>query len=164
VLIEMECSVIFSYSHQLKKNVYLLILNSQDSQVGVLRVWNVSRATPLDNFKLKKTGFHALHVLNSPPAKKCMFSYSPFSFYLNVCVQHHNYSYWFWCYRSQPLAQTPLPRITTPPPLARLCLHLHFHGTKPSPSHLGTLSVVSWMEELDCMTWVPKSGTSCGIW
>uniref|UniRef100_A0A8C8HLL2 Gem-associated protein 5 TPR domain-containing protein n=1 Tax=Oncorhynchus tshawytscha TaxID=74940 RepID=A0A8C8HLL2_ONCTS len=42
-----------------------------DSQVGVLRIWNVSRSTPLDNFKLKKTGFHALHVLNSPPAKKC---------------------------------------------------------------------------------------------
>uniref|UniRef100_A0A8C7DNX0 WD repeat domain 17 n=1 Tax=Oncorhynchus kisutch TaxID=8019 RepID=A0A8C7DNX0_ONCKI len=41
-----------------------------DSQVGVLRIWNVSRSTPLDNFKLKKTGFHALHVLNSPPAKK----------------------------------------------------------------------------------------------
>ncbi|XP_060147597.1 WD repeat-containing protein 17 isoform X7 [Globicephala melas] len=42
-----------------------------DSQVGVLRVWNVSRATPVDNFKLKKTGFHCLHVLNSPPRKKC---------------------------------------------------------------------------------------------
>lgn len=41
-----------------------------DSQVGVLRVWNVSRSTPLDSFKLKKTGFHALHVLNSPLAKK----------------------------------------------------------------------------------------------
>uniref|UniRef100_A0A3Q2XAF2 WD repeat domain 17 n=1 Tax=Hippocampus comes TaxID=109280 RepID=A0A3Q2XAF2_HIPCM len=41
-----------------------------DSQVGVLRIWNVSRSTPLDSFKLKKTGFHALHVLNSPLAKK----------------------------------------------------------------------------------------------
>ncbi|KAJ8335867.1 hypothetical protein SKAU_G00392090 [Synaphobranchus kaupii] len=48
-----------------------------DSQVGVLRVWNVSRTTPLDNFKLKKTGFHALHVLNSPPAKKASTSVSP---------------------------------------------------------------------------------------
>ncbi|CAB1327220.1 unnamed protein product [Coregonus sp. 'balchen'] len=48
-----------------------------DSQVGVLRIWNVSRSTPLDNFKLKKTGFHALHVLNSPPAKKSMSSVSP---------------------------------------------------------------------------------------
>uniref|UniRef100_A0A3Q3L7V5 WD repeat domain 17 n=1 Tax=Mastacembelus armatus TaxID=205130 RepID=A0A3Q3L7V5_9TELE len=41
-----------------------------DSQIGVLRVWNVSRSTPLDSFKLKKTGFHALHVLSSPLAKK----------------------------------------------------------------------------------------------
>ncbi|XP_029356103.1 WD repeat-containing protein 17 [Echeneis naucrates] len=41
-----------------------------DSQVGVLRVWNVSRSTPLDSFKLKKTGFHALHVLSSPLSKK----------------------------------------------------------------------------------------------
>uniref|UniRef100_A0A9J8A518 WD repeat domain 17 n=1 Tax=Cyprinus carpio carpio TaxID=630221 RepID=A0A9J8A518_CYPCA len=48
-----------------------------DSQVGVLRIWNVSRATPLDNFRLKKTGFHALHVLNSPPAKKSFSSNSP---------------------------------------------------------------------------------------
>ncbi|KAI2668356.1 WD repeat-containing protein 17 [Labeo rohita] len=48
-----------------------------DSQVGVLRIWNVSRTTPLDNFKLKKTGFHALHVLNSPPAKKPFCSISP---------------------------------------------------------------------------------------
>uniref|UniRef100_A0A8C1DFI7 WD repeat domain 17 n=1 Tax=Cyprinus carpio carpio TaxID=630221 RepID=A0A8C1DFI7_CYPCA len=48
-----------------------------DSQVGVLRIWNVSRVTPLDNFKLKKTGFHALHVLNSPPAKKSFSTNSP---------------------------------------------------------------------------------------
>ncbi|XP_008298495.1 WD repeat-containing protein 17 [Stegastes partitus] len=48
-----------------------------DSQVGVLRVWNVSRSTPLDSFKLKKTGFHALHVLNSPLAKKAQRSGSP---------------------------------------------------------------------------------------
>ncbi|NWV38305.1 WDR17 protein, partial [Grantiella picta] len=41
-----------------------------DSQVGVLRVWNVSRTTPIDNFKLKQTGFHGLHVLSSPPKKK----------------------------------------------------------------------------------------------
>ncbi|XP_013910742.1 PREDICTED: WD repeat-containing protein 17 isoform X1 [Thamnophis sirtalis] len=48
-----------------------------DSQVGVLRVWNVSRTTPIDNFKLKKTGFHGLHVLNSPPKKDKFFSRSP---------------------------------------------------------------------------------------
>ncbi|XP_061131267.1 WD repeat-containing protein 17-like isoform X4 [Syngnathus typhle] len=45
-----------------------------DSQVGVLRIWNVSRSTPLDSFKLKKTGFHALHVLNSPLAKRAQSS------------------------------------------------------------------------------------------
>ncbi|XP_028305170.1 WD repeat-containing protein 17 isoform X2 [Gouania willdenowi] len=48
-----------------------------DSQVGVLRVWNVSRSTPLDSFKLKKTGFHALHVLSTPLAKKAQSSSSP---------------------------------------------------------------------------------------
>ncbi|XP_060102496.1 WD repeat-containing protein 17 isoform X4 [Heteronotia binoei] len=48
-----------------------------DSQVGVLRIWNVSRTTPLDNFKLKKTGFHGLHVLSSPPKKKSFYSQSP---------------------------------------------------------------------------------------
>ncbi|NXD17484.1 WDR17 protein, partial [Nothocercus nigrocapillus] len=41
-----------------------------DSQVGVLRIWNVSRTTPIDNFKLKKAGFHGLHVLSSSPKKK----------------------------------------------------------------------------------------------
>ncbi|XP_058497432.1 WD repeat-containing protein 17 isoform X3 [Solea solea] len=45
-----------------------------DSQVGVLRVWNVSRSTPLDSFKLKKNGFHALHVLSSPLSKKAQNS------------------------------------------------------------------------------------------
>ncbi|XP_068043144.1 WD repeat-containing protein 17 isoform X3 [Anomalospiza imberbis] len=48
-----------------------------DSQVGVLRVWNVSRTTPIDNFKLKQTGFHGLHVLNSPPKKKSCSSQYP---------------------------------------------------------------------------------------
>ncbi|XP_066092130.1 WD repeat-containing protein 17 isoform X3 [Saccopteryx bilineata] len=46
-----------------------------DSQVGVLRIWNVSRTTPIDHFKLKITGFQCLHVLNSPPRKK--FSVQP---------------------------------------------------------------------------------------
>ncbi|NWH72080.1 WDR17 protein, partial [Piaya cayana] len=48
-----------------------------DSQVGVLRIWNVSRTTPIDNFKLKKTGFHGLHVLSSPPKKKPCSSQHP---------------------------------------------------------------------------------------
>lgn len=51
-----------------KGNVCVLV--ALDSQVGVLRVWNVSRSTPLDSFKLKKTGFHTLHVLNAPLVKK----------------------------------------------------------------------------------------------
>uniref|UniRef100_A0A8C6XLS3 WD repeat domain 17 n=1 Tax=Naja naja TaxID=35670 RepID=A0A8C6XLS3_NAJNA len=54
-----------------------LSLFQPDSQVGVLRVWNVSRTAPIDNFKLKKTGFHGLHVLNSPPKKNTFFSQSP---------------------------------------------------------------------------------------
>lgn len=49
---------------------WFILVCLSDSQVGVLRVWNASRSTPLDSFKLKKTGFHALHVLNSPLAKK----------------------------------------------------------------------------------------------
>lgn len=53
-----------------KEPSLIFSLSLSDSQVGVLRVWNVSRSTPLDSFKLKKTGFHALHVLNSPLAKK----------------------------------------------------------------------------------------------
>uniref|UniRef100_A0A8U8AV71 Gem-associated protein 5 TPR domain-containing protein n=1 Tax=Geospiza parvula TaxID=87175 RepID=A0A8U8AV71_GEOPR len=51
--------------------------NTKDSQVGVLRVWNVSRTTPVDNFKLKQTGFHGLHVLSSPPKKKSCSSQYP---------------------------------------------------------------------------------------
>ncbi|XP_044537602.1 WD repeat-containing protein 17 [Gracilinanus agilis] len=54
-----------------------------DSQVGILRVWNVSRSTPLENFKLKKTGFHVLHVLNSPPKKK-FYTFREFLVMLNT--------------------------------------------------------------------------------
>lgn len=66
--------------HELK---YVLICS--DSQVGVLRVWNVSKTTPIDNFKLKKTGFHALHVLNSPPKKKSEYNKK---LCLGVCKEH----------------------------------------------------------------------------
>lgn len=31
-----------------------------DAQSGVLRIWNVSRNTPLENIRLKKTGFHTI--------------------------------------------------------------------------------------------------------
>lgn len=59
------------FMFQIKLVNIMLFLIWLDSQVGVLRIWNVSRTTPIDNFKLKKTGFHCLHVLNSPPRKKC---------------------------------------------------------------------------------------------
>ena len=34
-----------------------------DAQGGILRVWNVSKSTPMTNIKLKMTGFHALTVV-----------------------------------------------------------------------------------------------------
>lgn len=34
-----------------------------DTQVGALRIWNVSKSTPIGSIKLKKTGFHALTVI-----------------------------------------------------------------------------------------------------
>ncbi len=36
-----------------------------DSQSGTMRVWTVSKATPVENYRLKRTGFHALHVINT---------------------------------------------------------------------------------------------------
>uniref|UniRef100_A0A669PY69 WD repeat domain 17 n=1 Tax=Phasianus colchicus TaxID=9054 RepID=A0A669PY69_PHACC len=48
-----------------------------DSQVGVLRIWNVSHKAPIDNLKLKNSGFHSLHVLSSPPKKKTFSFPSP---------------------------------------------------------------------------------------
>ncbi|CAH1777058.1 unnamed protein product [Owenia fusiformis] len=38
-----------------------------DSHVGVMRMWNVSKASPIENIKLKKMGFHALHVFSTAP-------------------------------------------------------------------------------------------------
>uniref|UniRef100_A0A8C4RB88 WD repeat domain 17 n=1 Tax=Eptatretus burgeri TaxID=7764 RepID=A0A8C4RB88_EPTBU len=46
-----------------------------DSQVGILRVWNVSHPSPLENLKLKKTGFHTLGVFLSPPRNKREISF-----------------------------------------------------------------------------------------
>ncbi|XP_046772584.1 WD repeat-containing protein 17 isoform X2 [Gallus gallus] len=51
-----------------------------DSQVGVLRIWNVSHTTPIDNLKLKNSGFHSLHVLSSPPKKKSFLFPSPIKY------------------------------------------------------------------------------------
>ena len=39
-----------------------------DTTSGILRLWNVSKPTPIENIRLKKTGFHALQVAcNSTP-------------------------------------------------------------------------------------------------
>lgn len=36
-----------------------------DSQSGILRIWNVNKPTPLENFQLKKKGFLSLAVLKT---------------------------------------------------------------------------------------------------
>lgn len=36
-----------------------------DTQAGILRIWNVSKSTPMTSFKLKMTGFHALIVVEA---------------------------------------------------------------------------------------------------
>ncbi|XP_025065335.1 WD repeat-containing protein 17 [Alligator sinensis] len=69
--------IILTYSRKKYINQEKDWKTTPDSQVGVLRIWNVSRTTPIDNFKLKKTGFHGLHVLSSPPKKKSLSSHSP---------------------------------------------------------------------------------------
>ena len=35
-----------------------------DSHTGAMRLWTVAKATPLENIRLKKTGFHAIQVGN----------------------------------------------------------------------------------------------------
>lgn len=42
---------------------------SGDAQSGVLRVWNVSRTTPVENIRLKKTGFHSICLV--PRTRSC---------------------------------------------------------------------------------------------
>ncbi|XP_074650106.1 WD repeat-containing protein 17-like [Tubulanus polymorphus] len=37
-----------------------------DLHSGVMRLWNVSKPTPIENIKLKKCGFHCLHVISTP--------------------------------------------------------------------------------------------------
>ncbi|XP_077983757.1 WD repeat-containing protein 17-like [Glandiceps talaboti] len=48
-----------------------------DTHVGVMRVWNVSKNTPIENIKLKRTGFHALHVINTSLANNCSNTDTP---------------------------------------------------------------------------------------
>lgn len=66
--------------------MFLLFVTS-DSQVGVLRIWNVSHTTPIDNLKLKNSGFHSLHVLSYPPKKKCKCTFDCYSLqYMQVKI------------------------------------------------------------------------------
>ena len=41
--------------------------SSSDAHQGVLRLWNVSKPTPILSLKLKSTGFHSLCVFNASP-------------------------------------------------------------------------------------------------
>lgn len=43
----------------------MLCLLLSDTQAGILRIWNVSKSTPMTSFKLKMTGFHALIVVEA---------------------------------------------------------------------------------------------------
>ncbi|XP_064637319.1 WD repeat-containing protein 17-like isoform X2 [Lineus longissimus] len=36
-----------------------------DRQSGIMRLWNVSRETPIENISIKSTGFHAMHVFST---------------------------------------------------------------------------------------------------
>lgn len=35
-----------------------------DVKSGILRMWNVSKSTPIENIRIKKTGIHALQTIN----------------------------------------------------------------------------------------------------
>ena len=41
--------------------------------MGILRVWNVSKNTPLANIRVKQTGFHALCVVSPPNNNSNLF-------------------------------------------------------------------------------------------
>lgn len=41
-------------------NCYYKKLSSSDSEKGILRVWTVNKATPVETIVLKDTGFHVL--------------------------------------------------------------------------------------------------------
>lgn len=152
-----------------------VLLCVSDSQVGVLRVWNVSRSTPLDSFKLKKTGFHALHVLNSPLAKKGKLNWKK----INDNVTLTDLLYWFHIQLGCPLSKkqnllssfSPQLRVlalrvkvSTRVPPVRLCLRPRCHRTSPSHCPLARPFAASWTEASDSTTWAPKSGTSSETW
>ena len=55
-----------------QKNATIFIWNSDwisDTHAGVMRLWNVSKSSPIENIRLKKTGFHALHVFSTTLTK-----------------------------------------------------------------------------------------------
>ncbi len=59
--------LIWKLSFSLPKILYHLW--SIDSLSGVLRIWSVSKETPVLNLKLKETGFHSLCVI---PQQQCL--------------------------------------------------------------------------------------------
>ncbi|WAQ98157.1 WDR17-like protein [Mya arenaria] len=48
-----------------------------DSKSGILRIWNVSKTTPVENIKVKKTGFHAMAVICDRPSNKALTKMTP---------------------------------------------------------------------------------------
>ena len=42
---------------------FFFLFTATDTQAGILRVWNVSKSSPMASIKLKMTGFHALIVV-----------------------------------------------------------------------------------------------------
>lgn len=137
-----------------------------DSQVGVLRVWNVSRSTPLDSFKLKKTGFHALHVLNSPLAKKGKLSLKKkkkvlHTTWLVVSAWKANFPSSFF---PQLRVLVLRAKVSTRVRPVRQCLRRRCLRTSPSLCLLARLFAASWMEASASTTWAPKSGTSSETW
>lgn len=135
-----------------------------DSQVGVLRVWNVSRSTPLDSFKLKKTGFHTLHVLNSPLIKKGKTKRAISAVSMLASRRFQGVSGIFSPFAPQLRAPVLPVKVSIPVPPVKLCLLPPCPRTAPSLFLLATLCAASWMEEWDFTTWEPKSGTSCETW
>ena len=41
-----------------------MIISFTDCMGGILRVWSVSRSTPIQNLKIKRTGFHRLEIIS----------------------------------------------------------------------------------------------------
>ena len=57
------CSKYFQLKYYLRIPDVSGLFVTGDSQSGILRIWNVSKATPLENFQIKKKGFISLTVL-----------------------------------------------------------------------------------------------------